>query len=121
MESLDQGVSQHRSVIKFSLPGYLDHTEIARYLAALVRHLKMELAVPGIVTGWCEHGLGGWAHITTSCIDFMEYRLDGLALCHVDIYSCRAYDLAAAAGFTAGHFGVRPGELKAFRVVLEPA
>jgi len=123
MEILDQGVPQHRSVIKFVLPYRLDHRQIAGYLAGLVDHLGMRLAVPGIVTAWCEHGLGGWAHITTSCVDFMEYGrlLDGepVSFCTVDVYSCQAYDLPAAAAMTARHFALPPGALKAYRVTLD--
>jgi hypothetical protein len=123
IDNLDLGVPQHRTVIKFVLPYRMNAGQIARYLGRLVDYLGMELAVPGIVTAWCEHGLGGWAHITTSCIDFMEYgRLvddEPVSFCTVDIYSCQAYDLPGAAAMTAGHFGLPPHGLRAYTVTLE--
>jgi hypothetical protein len=125
IEDLDLGVPQHRTVIKFVLPYRMTAGQIARYLSKLVDCLGMELAVPGIVTAWCEHGLGGWAHITTSCIDFMEYcRLVDdvpVSFCTVDIYSCKSYDLHSAAAMTARHFEVPPHELRAYYVRLEAA
>jgi hypothetical protein len=123
IDTLDQEVTEYRAVIKLALPGYLKHTRISEYLGALTGWLEMELAVPGIVTAWCEHGLGGWAHITTSCIDFMEYRRkyagQPYAFCTITITSCRDYDLHVAAARTAEFFGLNPFALRAYEVVLK--
>jgi hypothetical protein len=118
-DRLDLEVPQYRAVIKFSRRGKLDHESIARGLEGLVARIGMKLAVPGIVTGWCEKGLGGWAHITTSCISLMEYWTGGdEILVTVEMYSCREYDPADAAAFLAGHFGIDPREMRVYRAEL---
>ena len=117
---LDREVPQYRSVIKFCRRGRTSHDEISGYLAMLVDQMGMRLAVPGIVTGWCEKGLGGWAHITTSCISLMEYLMaEEWIVVTVEMYSCREYDLAGAADLTATVFGVAPGDMLVYRTVLE--
>lgn len=121
-DQLDLGVPQYRSVIKFSRHGKLDHESIAKGLEGLVARIGMKLAVPGIVTGWCEKGLGGWAHITTSCISLMEYWMGGdEILVTVEMYSCKEFDPAGAAAFLAGHFGIAAGEMRVYRAELVPA
>jgi hypothetical protein len=118
-DRLDLEVPQYRAVIKFSRQGKLDHESIAKGLEGLVDRIGMKLAVPGIVTGWCLKGLGGWAHITTSCISLMEYWMGGeQILVTVEMYSCQEFDPADAADFLAGHFGIAPGEMRVYRAEL---
>jgi hypothetical protein len=116
---LPPGFSEYRSVIVFNRDGHLTAAEIRRYLEELVGLLGMTLAAsPGIVTGWCEHGLAGWAHITTSGIELMGYpQPDGTETVTVGINSCRDYDLDAAAALTATTFDVADRHIATVRVL----
>lgn len=122
IERLDAEVPQYRAVIKFTRWGKLDHELIYKGLEGLVGRIGMTLAVPGIVTGWCEKGLGGWAHITTSCISLMEYWMGGeQILVTVEMYSCREFDPADAGAFLSAFFEVSPAEIRVYRTELVPA
>jgi hypothetical protein len=116
------GLREYRAVIVFRTPQTLTEASIRKFMHAMVDTLHMTLAVPGIVTGWCEHGLAGWAHITTSGAELMGYpQRRGGEFVSMWICSCRDFRLDAVIALAAAAFDVPEGQIAGTRVLAELA
>ncbi len=101
---LAPGIHRQRLVIEGVPAAPIDATQITDYLRALSEVCGMVTLIDPVTHRSDRFGWAGWIHWETSGAHFYAWEQPQLFF-SVDIYTCKAFDAAAAVEFTARCFG----------------
>jgi len=103
MEDLAPDIHRQRLVIEGVPDRPIGADAISAYLSKLSIELHMNALIDPVTHLSSKFGWAGWIHWETSGAHFYAWETPRLFF-SVDIYTCKAFDVAAAVDFTADFF-----------------
>ena len=97
-------IPRYRLVVEGTPPSPIDDAAIRAYLRELSDVCEMTLLLEPVTHRSDRYGWAGWVHWETSGAHFYAWE-SPILFFSVDIYTCKAFDLAAAVEFTRTFFG----------------
>lgn len=110
---LAPAIYRQRLVIEGYPAGPIADNEIIDFLSDLTGVLDMVPILTPVVSRSDQYGWAGWIHWETSGAHFYAWEQPTLFF-SVDIYTCKPFDAAVAAEFTAKRFRASDITTKAF-------
>lgn len=103
MQNLAPDLVRQRVIIEATTPQVIDEKQIAEYLVALSKELKMRPLSKPFTYPAENMGFGGWIHWITSGAHVYSYTTQP-PLVTVDAYTCKPFSAEKAAEFTRKFF-----------------
>lgn len=113
MKDLAPEIYRQRAVIEGYPNKPLTDDEIKEYLKQLSGVLKMKTLIEPVTHRSPLYGEAAWIHWETSGAHFYAWDVPRLFF-SVDIYTCKAFDVADAVAFTKNYFNAETIEFKEF-------
>ena len=106
-------ILRQRLVIEGHVAENISEAQIKAYLAKLSDVTEMVTLCPPVTHSSDKYGWAGWIHWETSGAHFYAWDEPDLFF-SVDIYTCKAFDVAKAVSFTKNFFFIKTITYKEF-------